>query len=309
MGVDALVVYSDLMFQPPLGPLLEMATATTRVELGLGCLTPFTLHPVEITGQLAYLDAVSDGRASLGLVRGAWLHQLGIDQRLAISAVRETWEIATRLLTGDRSGFSGKVFTLGAGLGLQYEPRRSQVPLTVGTWSPKMAALAGEIADEVEVGGTANPAMVGVIRERAATGAVSAGRSVGDLAVSFNPMLVVDDDGPAAEALARRLGAVYVEVVGQLDPTLELDPEMLIRMRTLLAEEDHETAGRLVSTELLRKFLVCGTPTQVVDHLVELRAAGLDKVYLGNPFGLDEASGLDVLGKQVLPALKRELAS
>lgn len=47
-GVDSLVVHSDLMFQPPLDPLLEMATATERVTLGLGCLSPYTVHPIEI---------------------------------------------------------------------------------------------------------------------------------------------------------------------------------------------------------------------------------------------------------------------
>lgn len=304
VGIDALVVYSDLMFQPPLGPLLEMASATERVGLGLGCLTPYTVHPVEIAGQLAYLDAASDGRATLGLVRGAWLDQLGLDQHRAITAVRETWEIVRRLLTGDKSGFQGKVFTLGAGLGLQYSPRRESVPLAVGTWSPKLAALAGEIADEVEIGGTANPGMVRVIRDLVAPGAERAGRSAEDLQVTYNPMLVVDEDGDAAEARARQMGAMYVAVVGPHDPTIDLDPDLLRRMDELLAVDDHEAAGRLISTDLLRKFLVCGTPNQVVDHLVELKHAGVDRVYLGNPFGLDEQSGLKLLAEKVLPAMR-----
>ncbi|GGF11607.1 LLM class flavin-dependent oxidoreductase [Williamsia phyllosphaerae] len=303
-GVDSLIVYSDLMFQPPLGPLLEMANATKSVSLTLGCLTPFTVHPVEIAGQLAYLDAASDGRATLGLVRGAWLEKLGLDQRRTITAIRETCEIVTRLLSGDRSGFDGKVFTLGEGLGLQYSPRRTEVPLTIGTWSPKLASLAGELADEVEVGGTANPDMVEVIRRMTMVGTEMAGRPSDALEISFNPMLVIDDDGEKAEALARTMGAMYVAVVGAHDPTVELDPEMVGKMNALIADDDHEGAGRLISPGLLRKFLICGTPSDAIDHLLELEEAGVDRVYLGNPFGLDEDTGLRLLAEKVLPGLR-----
>lgn len=306
MGIDALVVYSDLMFQPPIGPLLEMAAATQRVQLTLGCLTPYTVHPVDIAGQLAYLDAASNGRANLGLVRGAWLNQLGLDQTRTISAIRDTWAIVTRLLTGDRSGYQGKVFTLGQGLGLQHDPERTQVPLTIGTWSPKLAALAGEIADEVEIGGTSNPEMVKVIRGLTERGARGAGRNPDDLLVSYNPMLVVDDDGAAAEALARTMGAMYVAVVGPYDPTIDLDPELLQRMTDLVDADDAVTAGKLISDDLLRKFLVCGTPTQVVDHLLSLKHAGVDRVYLGNPFGVNEAAGLKLLRDKVLPQLRAD---
>jgi Luciferase-like monooxygenase len=52
-GFDALSVYGDLMFQPPIGPLLLMAQATTRIRLGPASINPYTMHPVEIAGQIA----------------------------------------------------------------------------------------------------------------------------------------------------------------------------------------------------------------------------------------------------------------
>jgi 5,10-methylenetetrahydromethanopterin reductase len=305
LGIDALVVYSDLLFQPPLGPLLEMAAATQRVQLGLGCLTPYTLHPVEIAGQIAYLDAASAGRAFLGLVRGAWMDRLGLDQRRAVTTIRETVEVVRRLLSDDRSGFTGSVYSLDAGLGLQYRPYRTTVPLTIGTWSPRLGALAGAVADEVEIGGTANPEMVEVIRRHLVPGAATAGRDVDDVVIAVNPLLVVDEDGDAARAVARRTGAMYVEVVAALDPTVEVDPELLSRMRALLAEGRSDEAGALVSRDLLRKFLICGTPTEVTDHLLELREAGVGRVYLGSPFGLEESRGLELLGSAVLPAVRK----
>jgi alkanesulfonate monooxygenase SsuD/methylene tetrahydromethanopterin reductase-like flavin-dependent oxidoreductase (luciferase family) len=66
-GFDVVSVFADLLYQPPLPALLEMARATSRVRLGAACLNPFTQHPYEIAGGLALLDAVSAGRAYLGL--------------------------------------------------------------------------------------------------------------------------------------------------------------------------------------------------------------------------------------------------
>ena len=66
-GFDVVTVFNDLFFQPSLPALLEIAHATTRVRVGASCLNPFTLHPVEIAGQVAAIDAASHGRAYLGL--------------------------------------------------------------------------------------------------------------------------------------------------------------------------------------------------------------------------------------------------
>ena len=57
-----------------------MARVTERIRLGPAALNPFTLHPYEIAGQIALLDSVSDGRAYLGLAKGAWLDRLGLEE-------------------------------------------------------------------------------------------------------------------------------------------------------------------------------------------------------------------------------------
>ncbi|MFD0785532.1 LLM class flavin-dependent oxidoreductase, partial [Micromonospora azadirachtae] len=66
-GFDVLTVFSDLMYQPPIFPLLEMAAATERARLGAACLNPYSMAPYEIAGQVAALDLASRGRAYLGL--------------------------------------------------------------------------------------------------------------------------------------------------------------------------------------------------------------------------------------------------
>jgi 5,10-methylenetetrahydromethanopterin reductase len=119
-GFAVVTAYNDLWFEPALPALLEIAAATARVRVGPSCLNPFTLHPVEIAGQIAMLDAASDGRAFLGLARGAWLEELGLDQSEPVSAIREAWEVVRRLLAGEESGFAGERFSLPQGSRLRY---------------------------------------------------------------------------------------------------------------------------------------------------------------------------------------------
>ena len=66
-GFDGLTVYNDLLYQPPWLPLLEMAKATSRVQVGIAAVVPFLCHPVNIAGNIALIDEASNGRAFLGL--------------------------------------------------------------------------------------------------------------------------------------------------------------------------------------------------------------------------------------------------
>jgi 5,10-methylenetetrahydromethanopterin reductase len=262
-----ITVFHDLLYQPAIAPLLLLAQATERVRLAPAALNPYTLHPVEIAGQAASLDLVSGGRAFLCLARGAWLDRLGLKQCRPVETMREAVEIVRRLLAGDRSGFEGERFQLAPGAGLNYEPLRREIPLMLGTWRRRMAALAAEVADEVKIGGCANPAMVQRMRDWL-------GRE--EVGVVVGAVTVVDRDGAGARELARKKVAMYLDIVGDLDPTLEPGSE-----------------------PPLERFTFAGTPAEIVAHVEELAAAGLKRVEFGDPIGLDLLLG------EVVPALRR----
>lgn len=305
LGFDVISVFGDLMFQPPIFPLLEMATATSRVRLGPACLNPFSLAPYEIAGQTAALDLASDGRAYLGLARGTWLGAVGIEQRRSVTAVGEAAEVVARLLRADRKGFAGRVFSLAAGTCLRYPVRRPQVPLLVGAWGPRGAELAGRMADEIKVGGSANPAVVPVIRERMRPGAVAAGREVDDIGIVLGAVTVVDRDGAAARAKARTEVAMYLAVVAELDPTANLPADLVSSVSALVDRGEHEAAGRLITDDVLDRFAFSGTPEQVAAQAQALIDAGVSRVEFGTPHGLTDDCGIELLGSAVIPLLRR----
>ena len=240
------------------------------MRLGPAALNPSTLHPVELAGQAAALDIASGGRAYLGLAAGAWLDRLGLDERAPVARMREAVEIVRRLLAGDRSGFAGSHFTLAEGAGFNYEPVRKRIPLMIGTWKPRMAALAGEVADEVKIGGSANPRMVELMR-----------RWIGkdDVGIVVGAVSVVDEDGDAARERARQEVEMYLDVVGELDPTIDGAPQ-------------------------LEQFTIAGTPEEVAAHARRLYDAGVKRIDFGTPAGLTTPRGVELLCDRVLPLLR-----
>lgn len=271
-GFDVISVFHDLLFQPAIFPLLTIASATSRVRLGPAALNVATLHPVELAGQAVAVDLASNGRAYLGLVPGAWLDRLGLHRGHPVERMREAVEIVTRLQAGDRSGFFGDFFTLVPGAGLEYAPLRPRIPLMIGTWKPKMARLAGEVADEVKIGGSANPDMVRLMREWIGNDSVG---------VVVGAVTVVDEDGDAARRLAAAEVRMYLDVVGDLDPTI----------------------GKVAPP--LDKFVIAGTPEEVAAHAERLFEAGVKRIEFGTPQGLTTAGGVDLLCDRVLPLLRR----
>ncbi len=304
-GFGTVSVYADLLFQPPLMALLMIVGATRQIRIGPACFNPYTLHPVEIAGQIATLDAASGGRAYLGLARGAWLDSLGIADPRPLTTIREAVTVVRQLLRGERREFAGKVFRLSADHALQYAVERAAVPLLIGTWGARLAAYAGEVADELKVGGSANPALVAPMRARIAPGAARAGREPGAVGIVLGAVTVVDEDGERARTTVRREVARYLPVVAPLDPTIALDPELLARIAAAVARDDLAAAGTLVPDDILDRFAFAGTPAQIIRQTEAILDAGAARVEFGTPHGLTPREGLRLLGERVLPALAK----
>ncbi len=289
-GFDVVSTYHDLFFQPALGPLLLLAPHITSARLGPAALNPITLHPVEVAGQIAFLDAVTSGRAYLGLARGSWFESLGLSVDRPIARLREAIEVVRYLLRGESGGYRGSVYTVAPGSRLQYAPLRNQIPITLGTWSERTARVVGPLATEVKIGGSTNPRMVARMQAWLPP----------DVGICAGAVTVVDRDGAAARALARREVAMYLPIVASLDATLD-DPEWVRRIRA--SAQDSTQIGRDISDAMLERFAFAGTPDDIVRQVHAVYAAGATRVEFGTPHGLDAVTGIRLLGEAVLPSL------
>ena len=99
--------------------------------------------------------------------------------RQPLAALRDAAAVVRALLSGDDRGYTGPVYRLAPGVRLRGAlpgPAGRVPPLLLGAWGPRGAALAGEIADEIKVGGSANPSVAALVTDRVRA-AASAGRT------------------------------------------------------------------------------------------------------------------------------------
>jgi alkanesulfonate monooxygenase SsuD/methylene tetrahydromethanopterin reductase-like flavin-dependent oxidoreductase (luciferase family) len=134
--------------------LAALATATTRVRLGLLVTGVTYRHPSVLAAQAVTIDHASNGRLELAL-GAAWFgeehHELGIPfppLRQRIALLEDTVEIVHRLSTGERVSYQGNVVSL-AGAQLRPVPvQRPHPPIWIGASGEQtMLPLAGRLAD------------------------------------------------------------------------------------------------------------------------------------------------------------------
>lgn len=302
---DVVSVYGDLPYQQSFGPLLLMAPHLERARLGPACVAPSRIPPIDMAGEIALLDHVTQGRAYLGVARGAWLEWHGVrEDTPPVRAVRECVEIVKSLLCGEAGGYSGQVYQVAGGVRLPYPVFRPEIPILIGTWGKQLAAVAGELADEVKIGGSANAAMIPVMRDWIAAGEMRAGRAPGGVGIVIGAVTVVDEDGRAAKQRVKRDMAVYLPVVARLDVSVQIDPELLARIENLTRAGKADEATAQISDDLLAKFAFAGTSDEVLAHAQSLYDAGARRVEFGTPHGFESAHGIRLLGERVLPHLQ-----
>jgi 5,10-methylenetetrahydromethanopterin reductase len=296
---DVVSVYCDAPFQPSYAPLLLMAPHLKRARLGPAAVSPARIHPIDIASQTALLAQLALGGVYIGIARGAWLAEHGIQEPAKpIQSIREAVEVVRYLLEGRSGGYVGEIYSLAPYVRALYVLPTASIPIMIGTWGRSLCVLAGAIADEVKVGGTANPDLIPVIRGYIGTERVG---------ICVGAVTVVDDDRDQARAVARHEVALYLPVVAPLDPTLSVEPELIAQLKLHVEQGDKVSAANLISDDLLDRFAFAGNPADIIRQSESLFAAGASRIEFGTPHGLPSAKGIQVLGENVIPTLRRRL--
>jgi len=305
---DAVSVYCDAPFHPSYGPLLLMAPHIHKARLGPAAVSPSRMQPVDIAADTALLASAAAGGAYLGLARGAWLEDHGVTEvERPIQAIRETIMIVRKLLTGVTGGYEGEIYKVAPHVRAPYLLPEKPIPVMIGSWGKKLCALAGELADEVKVGGSANPDVVTVMKGYIAEGEKIAGRKTGSVSVVLGAVTVVDEDRAAARQAAREAAVLYLAVVAPLDPTVTVEPELVERLRGHADRGEAKEGAKLISDDLLDRFAFSGNATDLIAQAERCFAAGAGRIEFGTPHGLMSETGIKIIGEKVIPALKKVL--
>ncbi|MDR6637040.1 LLM class flavin-dependent oxidoreductase [Paenarthrobacter nitroguajacolicus] len=304
-GFDSLAYTDDMMFKPGYPVAMLAAKETTRIELGITLSNPHTSHPAILASNAAVLDEVSGGRAFFGIGRGhiqEFKRMLGLDPKRSLQAVAESIQFAKRLWRNDETPFNGEIFTGTEAAMLAWTPVRPEIPVLIGGWGPAMARVAGAHADRLLSWGLWHSGYATELRRQISSGAESVDRKTEAAQLEMEPIFAISEDADEAKATARAMLAVSMKLLSPMsDFVVEVD--LLNRINAHIALGEFESAGELISDDILNSFTLYGTPHQVIEKIEAMAdEANLTHLSFGMPFHQAEIdSYINLLGEKVLP--------
>lgn len=293
------------------------ATGTAVMSLGTSIALAFTRSPTTLAYTAHDLQTASGGRFVMGLgpqVRPHIERRFGLtwdrpvarlrEVVLAMRAVWAAWE------SGGPLKFAGEIYNLSL-MPPVFRPEKtlySAPPVYLAAVGPKMAEVAGEVADGLFVHAFATPLYVReVLLPAIERGLARSGRSRADFQISY-PAFIADttsaESVEAARAQARASVAFYastpnyrrvldVHGLGELQPKLQ----------QMTRDGEWEKMAGQIDDEVLNLFCTTGEPGELSEELGRRWGDLADQISLNVDFwerhrgSAEWRAGLDQLAK------------
>jgi 5,10-methylenetetrahydromethanopterin reductase len=279
-GFDWLgVADSQSVFHELYVALTLAALSTSRVKIGPLVTNPSTRHLVVTASAMASVDAVSAGRAVLGLGSGdSAIYTLGTPPA-TLAGLEASILTLGRLTSGETVTREGRTW--------QVHRATRRVPIYLAAEGPRTLELAGRVADGVIVGLGLTPEAIELSLAAIERGARAAGRRATDLDVWWFAKTNVADTraeaiGPIRMALAASANHAFrFTLEGKAVPASL--HESIRGLQRAYNAHHHEIAGagnaaltdRFGLTEfLVDRFAIAGTPSECVAQIRRAMAAG-----------------------------------
>lgn len=255
---------------------------TERIPVIMGTLSPYFRHPVEIGLTLANLERMYPGRTGLNLGVGMQetLIRLGVGENIhrPIAQLREAIDIIRLLFAGERFAYQGERFQIEKHH-LSGE-KLATPPIYLSVMGPKLIALAGEIADGVNLPLASSPEYTAQSVERFEEGSRRGDRDRAKQTVVTEVLVQVGDENDDITGVRRLLGFHYAsEYFKKVVAPSGLDvPHDEIRAAFIKREMDR--VDSLITDEMIRTFAAVGSADEIVRRLKDYEAAGADMILL-----------------------------
>jgi len=246
--------------------LSAVSVSTREIRLATGIVNVYSRSPALVAMAASTLDEISGGRAILGLgvstkaIVEDW-HGLVYDRPL--ERAEEYVSIVRKILTGSTLSHEGTMFKLHR-FKIAFKPVRPNIPIFLAALGPRMAWLAGRVADGILL--FLQPRHnLPEIRKQMMKGAESAGRSGKGLTLAQVIPTCVSPDAEGARDAVKRVVAYYAggaDVYNNMLRRAGFNAEAKA-IKTAWAEGKRDEATHLVSDRLLDSVCTAGTFDQV----------------------------------------------
>jgi F420-dependent oxidoreductase-like protein len=265
--------------------LTSLIPETQNIKLATGIVNVYSRTPSLIAQSAATLDALSDGRAILGLgasgpqVIKGW-HGLDYDQPL--QRTREVIDIVRMIMRRQKLEYAGQVFDLQGRLKLINHPVRQSIPIAVASLGPKNVAMTAEMAD-AWLPTLYSPAKAAdVFGPALAEGASRRSADLAPIEVVAPAAVAISDDPSKAKDLARMGMALYIGGMGsrkqnfynQLFQRYGYEAEAAEIQELYLTGKQPEAIGK-VTDAMVDEVSIIGSAGYVKDRLAQFAEAGV----------------------------------
>ncbi len=304
-GFEAVWQAESRLVRDAIVPMAAYAAVTKRIKVGSGVINNWTRNIGLLAATFLTLDDLAPDRIICGI--GAWwdplAHNVGIERRKPLTAMRETIIVLRRLLNMERVTFHGEFHHVdGIELDVVHGRRTPRhVPIMIGATGDKMMELAGEIADGVVLNYCVPPEYNDNALEFLAKGVELAGRRMEDI---DKPQLVVcsvDHDHDKAIDSTRGLLTQYLAQQPHIAKASGVSPDVVAQIQSILGwpatKEQINQAKHFVPEELIHRITASGTPEEARARVAEYRKHGCTCPIL-YPVGGDVRLLVDTFAKE-----------
>jgi coenzyme F420-dependent glucose-6-phosphate dehydrogenase len=271
-----------------------LGASTDRITIGTSVLTPtLRYHPGIVAQAFATLGCLYPGRIVLGMGTGESMNEapLGIewpDGKERFARFREAVRLIRQLWAEQRVTFEGEYYrTVNATI---YDLPDVPIPLYLAGSGPAATRFAGRQGDGyITTSGKKDELYTETLLPAIAEGAAAASRSVKDIDMMLEVKVSFDHDFDTALNATRFWGALA------LTPDEKAGVEDPVEMQRL--------ADQLPIEKAASRFIVSTDPDEHVERIKHYIDLGFNHLVFHAP-GPDQATFLDLYGKEILPRLR-----
>jgi F420-dependent oxidoreductase-like protein len=316
VGLDIVWVAEAYSFDAPTF-MGYLAAKTERLEIGSAILPIYSRTPTLIAMTAAGLDALSDGRAVLGL--GASGPQViegfhGVPYDRPLTRTREIIDICRKVwareapLTHDGAVYhiplpEGQGTGLGKALKIINHPVRPRIPIWVAALGEKNVAMTAEVADGWLPIFFVPEKAKDVFGPSLATGAAKRDASLDPLQIAAGGIFAIGEESEVAPIrdLGRAAAALYIGGMGAKGKNFynalarrygyEKEAE---EIQELYLSGKKSEAAALVPNDLLEATSLCGPESYLKDRIAALAEVGVTHLNV-TPVGADPVAMIEKL--------------
>ncbi|MFI5778849.1 LLM class F420-dependent oxidoreductase [Nocardia sp. NPDC051570] len=291
-----------------------LAAKTTRVEIAAGVLPIYSRTPALIAMTAAGLDALSDGRFTLGLGSGGpqvieGFHGVAFDA--PVQRTREIMQVCRQVWRREPLVHNGRHYQIplpvgsGTGLGkplkLINHPIRPNIPILLAAMGPQNTALAAEIADGWQPFPYCPEKAEKVWGASLAEGKAKRDPALGPLDITATVPVAIGGDVTDRGDAFRHVLALYIGGMGAVGKNFYYTiacrfgyEAQARRIQELYLAGDKVAAAAAVPDQLLHDVGIIGPKSYVKERLAAYREAGVGTLQI-IPLGYTPQERLDII--------------